>query len=105
MVWICAGSSVDNRETCLLSGAVVVEQCFPRAKAFAGSGTAPPAGWLGVPKELGGDTARTADPMDQRDIPFHMMSCSVYKGLGEGEEEERGGGSVWSGGVCLPKSP
>ena len=40
---------------------------------------------LGVHRKLGGDTARTADPTDQRDIPYQMTSCSAYKELGEEE--------------------
>ena len=41
---------------------VVAEQCSHRAKAFPVSRAAPPERRLGVHKEPGGDTARTADP-------------------------------------------
>ena len=44
---------------------------------------------LGGHKELGGDTAGTAD------IPYYMMSCSVYKDGGR----RRKGRDVWSDGV------
>lgn len=37
---------------------------------------------------------------DQRDIPDHTTSCSVYKV----DEEEGESGSVCGGGACLPKS-
>ena len=64
MFWICAGNSVDNTERFLLyrDVFVVAEQCLHRAKGFAASHTTPPVSRLGVHKELGGDTAGTADP-------------------------------------------
>jgi len=42
---------------------------------------APSASRLGMGKNLGGDTAGTADPTDQRDIPHHMMLCSAIKAV------------------------
>jgi len=41
---------------------VIAEQCLHRVKVSSASDTAPPASTLGVHKELGGDTAGTADP-------------------------------------------
>jgi len=49
---------------------------------------APPARGLGVHGGLGGDTARAADPADQRDIPHPMVSYSAKKA---GEEGGSGG--------------
>lgn len=43
----------------------------------------------GVYKELGGDTARKVDPIDQRDISDYTASCSVYK-----EQRRRKGAHV-----------
>lgn len=40
-------------------------------------------------------------PTDQRDIPDHMISCSIYKAGGR----RRKAGDIWSDGVFLPKSP
>jgi len=47
----------------------------------------------GLQGMLGGDTSRTADPNSQRDIPYHMMSCSVCKlgQLAEGQRMPLGG--------------
>jgi len=36
----------------------------------------------GVHKKLGGDTARTGDPTEQRGIPYRRTSCSAYKAGG-----------------------
>lgn len=48
---------------------------------------------------LGGDTARTSDvPVNQRDIPGHMTSCSVHK---VGGKNEIFGVMLWSW-VCYP---
>lgn len=46
--------------------------------------------------EMGGDTARTADPADQSDVLYHMVSCS------ERQEEGR---NFQTYGICLPKTP
>ena len=96
MYWICAENSVDNTGMF-----VTAEQCLHRAKAFSASHPTPPVSRQGVHKELGGDTARTADPNDQRDIPYHMTSRSAYKAGGR----RRKRGDIQSDGVCLPKSP
>lgn len=41
---------------------LVIEQCLHRAKDFPASLAALPERRLGIHKNLGGDTARTADP-------------------------------------------
>lgn len=51
---------------------------------------------LEVHKKLRGVT-----PVDQRDIPYHVVSCSSIK-YGVNKEE---GWDVWSNGVCIPKKP
>jgi len=88
---ICAESSV----------LVTAEQCLHGIKAFSASYTTPPPSRLGVHKKLGGDTAGTTIPVDQRDIPDHTTSCSAMKSWGKRGE----GGDTWSDGVCLPKQP
>ena len=74
MFWICAENSVDNIEMFLLYRGVFVtaEQCFHRVKAFSAPHTTLPVSGLGVHKELGGDTAGTADPNLTKGI-FHTV--------------------------------
>lgn len=58
------------------------EQGLLRAKAFTVPRLTPPARGLGMHKELGGDTVRTADPSDSRDILHCRTSSSAYKNGG-----------------------
>ena len=88
--WICAGNSVGNTAMfqLLLSSAYTESRPFllltpPHQRVGWGC-----TSWEGT--QLGQLT-----PTDQRDIPYHMMSCSAYKA---GEEEGRGGYSEW---CCL----
>ena len=57
MFWICAENSADNTEMLF----AIAEQCSHSVQVFSASHAAPPASGLGVHKNLGGDTARTAD--------------------------------------------
>ena len=90
----------------VLKTVLIMQRCFRYHWAvltqsqglFCFSHHTPPASRLGVHKKLGGDTARTADPTDQREIPCHMMSCSAYKAKGR-----RRKGDIKSDGTCLPK--
>jgi len=41
---------------------VIAEQCLHRVKAFSAAHITPPVSRLSMHKELGGDTAGTADP-------------------------------------------
>lgn len=70
MLWICEENSVDNPGifSLLLNGV------YTRVRAFSALHLTPPRRGLGVHEELGRDTAWTADPTDQRDIPDHMAS-------------------------------
>lgn len=54
---------------------VIAEQSLHTAKAFSAPHFTPSASKLEVHEELGGDTARTADPNDQRHVPDHLESC------------------------------
>ena len=59
------------------------EQRLHRAKAFSASHPTPQASRLGVHKELGGDTAGTADPNWPKGYSIlYDMSCSAYKAGG-----------------------
>jgi len=51
--------------------------CIAAIKAVSRS--APTASRLRVGKRLGGDTAGTADPSDQGDILYNIVSCSAVK--------------------------
>jgi len=57
-------------------------------KAISVSHAAPPLSRVEVHKELGGDTARTADPNDQRDNPilqpYYVMLSNKAGGTKEG---------------------
>lgn len=74
MFWICAGSRGDNRDF-----SVAAEQSLHRLKAFSAPHLTPLVRRLGVHKELGRDTGRTAAPTDPRDVPDHIASCLVCK--------------------------
>jgi len=56
MFWI-RENSVDDKGIFVLA-----EQCLHRVNPFSASHTTSPARRLGVHENLGGDTARTADP-------------------------------------------
>ena len=58
LVWVCAENSVDNTGMFWL----LLSPALPRAKGFSAPHPTPPARRLGGHKELGGDTAGTADP-------------------------------------------
>lgn len=85
MFRICEENSVDNPGIfSLLLNGVYTRVSAPHLT--------PPARGLGVHKELGGDTAWTADPTDQRNIPDHMASWSVCRARGrrrKGELQEQ----------------
>lgn len=53
------------------------EQCLHRANASSAPHTELAVSGLGVHKELEGDTAGTADPTYQKDIPYHMASKHI----------------------------
>lgn len=53
---MCAENSDDN------SGIYLILQCLHRVKAFFAPYSTPPVRRLGVHKELGGDSAKTAEP-------------------------------------------
>lgn len=56
---------------------VIAEQCLQRGKAASAPQTTPPVRGLGMHEQLEGDTARTADPTDPRDILYYMVPCSA----------------------------
>lgn len=89
MFWICVNT--HNKYTGLITGDgfVAAEQGVHRAKALP---------VLCTGGKLGGDTAETADPSDQRDTPGHHAQCVKW-----GKKEERGGLLEWVV-FCLPKS-
>lgn len=55
------------------------EQCLHSVKTFPASPATPPASGLGTGKRFGGDRPGAADPGNQRDIPYHTMSCLAMK--------------------------
>ena len=96
LFWICAGNSVDNtgRFSLLLSSAHTESRPFllltpPHQRVGWGCTRSWEGTWLGQ-----------LTPTVQRDIPYHMVSCSAYTAGGR----RRKGGDIRSGGVCLPKS-
>lgn len=63
----------------LCFGFVPSEQCLHSTKASSFSHSAHPASGLGVCKELGGGTVRTADPKWRWDSPCHRVLCAAVK--------------------------
>lgn len=55
------------------------EQCLHSIKTFSVSHIVPPEGGMGMHKKLGGNTGQLTSTV-QRDILYHMESCSAYKG-------------------------
>ena len=76
---------------------VTAEQCLHRVKAFCASHPTPPARGLRGHKELGGDTAGTADPADPRDQAFQTTGHHAqHIKLGE---DKGCRGDIWSDGI------
>lgn len=75
VVWICAGCSADNSEVFLS----LLSRVNPELSLLCSSAH-PSSERLGVHKELGGDTARTADPNWPRVTLYHMELYSVTVG-------------------------
>jgi len=99
MHFICAENSVDNTGMfeLLLSSAYTESRLFllltsPHQRV----------GW-GCTRNWEATQLGQLTPTDQRDVPYHMMSCSAYKAPALYEEEGRGGVHNWSDDVCLPK--
>lgn len=87
--WRCAEYRVGNVETfLLLVSRANRAEVFPAARLERR---------LGVHRKSGGNTAMT--PTEQRDVPCHVSSCSVYKLGAEG-----GRGDLLRDGICPPKS-
>ena len=74
MFWVQYEKNVDNT----LMFSVVAKWCLDQVKDFSAS-HAQPARKLEGHQKLAQDTARAADITGQKDIPYHGMSCLVYK--------------------------
>ena len=97
MFWIWAENSVDNTEMFSL----LLSSAYTEARPFLL--LTPPhqrLGW-GYTRSWEATQLGQRTPTDQRDIPYHMTSCSAYRAGGR----RRKGGDIWSDGICLPKSP
>jgi len=93
--WIGDENSIDNAEmfSSLLSSAYTESRpllllTLPHRQA----------GW-GCTRTWEGTEPGQLTPKDQRDIPYHMMSCPAIK---RGQKKKEGG-DVWSDGICLLK--
>lgn len=92
--WIFAGNSVSNSGMFSLLLSRAYTESRPSLPCII-----LPASGLRAHKKLGGDTARTADPTDPRDIPYLHKKLSIYSW---GKKNQ--GKDFQSDGIYLPKS-
>ena len=79
MFWICAENSIDNTGVFSL----LLSRAYTQSRPFLL--LTPPhqrAGW-GCTRNWEGTQSGQLSPTDQRDIPYHMTSCSAYKAGGK----------------------
>ena len=88
MFWICAENSIDNTEMFLL----LLSSAYIESRPFLL--LTPPHQWAGwrCTRRWEGTQPGQLTPADQRDIPYHMASCSAYKA---GGKRRRGWHSEW----------
>jgi len=68
-------------------GLVIAEQCLHITKGISVSHAAPPVSRLGRTRSWKGTQPGLLTPADQRDIPYHMTSCSAIKAGGRRRKE------------------